>query len=350
VISAVLYSKKPIIRVILLNIGAILIIFSLYEAYLYTIKPNNYPIIEYVDANGHQKDYYEGHDIFGHRPIKYNAVTARSLFNEKVIFEVTYTINSQGLRINPPSNNVKKDGCILFFGGSFTFGEGVNDNQAMPYLVEIKSEGKYTTYNFGVQAYGPHHMLAALEQGFVESIINCEPKYAIFQTMTDHVIRAAGMASWEKFGPRYILDQNGQAVFAGQFNYPDTLSYKLKLQLEKSLIISRIISRYRTIDNEHIDLFAGILDKAKRIIDKRYHDCQFHVIFWDNTWDNENGERDKVLRKLSSHGFKVHLISDILPDYNENVPKYRIEHDGHPNALAHDQIADYVVKNILNEQ
>ena len=51
------------------------------------------------------------------------------------------------------------------------FGAGLNDTEAMPYQVGLKTNGDYRIYNFGVNAYGPHHMLSALEHGYVENIL-----------------------------------------------------------------------------------------------------------------------------------------------------------------------------------
>ena len=58
------------------------------------------------------------------------------------------------------------------------FGAGLNDTEAMPYQVGLKTNGEYRIYNFGVNAYGPHHMLSALEHGFVENIIKGKPTYS----------------------------------------------------------------------------------------------------------------------------------------------------------------------------
>jgi hypothetical protein len=56
------------------------------------------------------------------------------------------------------------------FGCSFTFREGVEDREAMPYLVGELS--KYIVYNFGFHGYGAHQMLSALEYGIVDRIVD----------------------------------------------------------------------------------------------------------------------------------------------------------------------------------
>jgi hypothetical protein len=345
-IFGVISSSKSLVKAIFLNIGVVIIVLGCYEAYLYKATENNNISIEYISKEGHSKSFNETHELFGYAPVKNSKVTARSFSTDKVIFEVTYTINSQGLRIGPHTNNYENDRCVLFFGDSITFGHGVNDNEAMPYLVRVKSAGRYTTYNLGFLGYGPHQTLAALEHGIIANLINCEPNYAILQTITDHVERSSGKAHWDTHGPRYILDENGQVVFTGHFNDYKGINSKLTSLLQRSAIISKIPSKY---SEEEINLFIAIIAKSRELFERNYQDAEFHVIFWDNEWHNVRGELDRVLQGLQAREIRVHLISNILPDYNVNSAKYLIDSDWHPNALAHRLIADYVVKNILKK-
>ena len=45
---------------------------------------------------------------------------------------------------------------MIIFGDSFTFGEGLNCVQMMPYRVGEIGGGRFEVYNFGFQGYGPH--------------------------------------------------------------------------------------------------------------------------------------------------------------------------------------------------
>ncbi len=96
---------------------------------------------------------------------------------------------------SPPPSNKENGKCVLFFGGSFTFGEGLNDNETMPYSVGIKMKGKYQVYNFGFHGYGPHQMLSAIEHNMVNDIISCKQKYVIYQALVTHADRSGGFLS-----------------------------------------------------------------------------------------------------------------------------------------------------------
>jgi hypothetical protein len=77
----------------------------------------------------------------------------------------------------------------------------------------------------------------------------------------------------------------------------------------------------------------------------------FHVIFWDTEDHCPRDICQSILEGLRDKRIRVHLISNILPEYNKNKTKYTIGlGDKHPNALAHGLIAQYVVENILRKQ
>lgn len=54
---------------------------------------------------------------------------------------------------------------VMFFGGSFTYCDGVEDYETLPYLFQEISQGQYQAYKFGFSDYGAYHTLLILESG-----------------------------------------------------------------------------------------------------------------------------------------------------------------------------------------
>ena len=55
-----------------------------------------------------------------------------------------------------------------------------------------------------------------------------------------------------------------------------------------------------------------------------------------------------MYEELAKKGVRVHHIKEVLPDYDEQSQRYIIsEHDPHPNALANEAVAKYVVDKII---
>lgn len=267
------------------------------------------------------------------------------------MFDVVYTIDANGFRVSAPDSGSDASYCILFFGGSYTFGAGVNDDEAMPYVLGAKSGGRFRTYNLGYSGYGPHQMLAALEHGIVEDILTCQPKYAVYQAITDHALRVANKVPWDRYGPRYIVGTHSRAVYGGSFNDHRIVLSRKKVwaQLEKSFIVRRLLQLLRSmkITAEDINLLVAIVDRSRELFENRFPGTEFHVIFWDKQGDRH---AEDIVVKLKEKQIMVHPVSDILPDYHSDPSKYVLsEHDSHPNPSAHAAVADYISSEIVEK-
>jgi hypothetical protein len=311
-----------------------------------------------VDGIHHEdwsrKGYFSSDEILGYVPIKGKIVNSIAYKGTEILYNVTYTIGDNGLRISPPSKLTDNNQCIIFFGCSFTFGEGVEDREAMPYVVGQLSH--YKVYNFGFHGYGPHQMLSAIEHGVVARIVDCNPIVAIYQAIMDHIERAAGLSPWDIHGPKYIILSEGILKYDGHFNdhssiiwgnNPFPIISQVGEQIEKSFTYKKYFhNRHRSINDRDVKLFLEIVDASRKKITDTYPGSAFHVILWD---ENHNYKYYSMVHEgLRKKGINHHLISNILPNFSVRRSDYEInQYDKHPNALAHTLIAQYIVQTIL---
>ena len=88
--------------------------------------------------------------------------------------------------------------------------------------------------------------------------------------------------------------------------------------------------------------------EAKQLIETTYPQAQFHVIFWD--YDDDREVVEAVQRELARQGVAVSAVSTILPNFPTDRARYEISpYDRHPNAMAHEMIADFVAQSLLQE-
>ncbi len=296
-----------------------------------------------------QAGYNRSDDMLGYAPVKGKTVTSIKYKGKEKLYGVTYTIGDNGQRISPSSDIIGCNQSVVFFGDSFTFGEGVEDNEAMPYVVSKLSN--YKVYNFGFHGYGPHQMLSALEHGLVDRIVDCKPSVAIYQALAIHAARSAGLSPWDSHGPKYTLLPNGILKYDGRFDEANsTIAARLEGQIQKSFIIKKYynIWRYKVDNDANVSLFLEIVDTSRKIFTNKYPGSSFHVIFWDNHDELVKNEYcNVIINGLRKKGIDLDLISNILPDYSAKPSTYEIPQDGHPNALAHRRIAQYVMDKIL---
>jgi hypothetical protein len=333
-------------KAFLVNFGVALATLAVYELYLYVGER---------ETERNQPRYSQKHTVphavLGVVPAKDTVTRATRYHGERLDYDVTYTIDARGLRIAPSTLSDEGGSCVLFFGCSFTFGEGLNDDEALPYQVGVKTAGKYTVLNFGFSGYGAHQMLAMLEQGYLEQIVRCTPRYAIYTSVPDHVRRSAGVSRYP-FGPRYVLSPDGQLKMHGLINPsrtgPVVEGSRLLYQLAKSQIY-RAISARGTIDDQDTRLYLQIVMASAKLLRERYPQASFHVLLWDDPY----GETDlylKVKRGLIDGALPVHLVSDILPNYRSDRMRYRLSPDDrHPSALANERLAEWLQGNVLRE-
>jgi hypothetical protein len=329
-------SKNRIAKFFFLNAGVALITLGFFEGYLFLEAQNTEPSPRRKDFSVR---FFNDNDLLGYAYPGDTTVTVTDWHGDELLYEAVYTTADHGFRITPPYRGDTGE-CVLFFGGSYTFGLGVNDDEAMPYQVGMGLNGKYQIYNFGVGGYGPHQMLSMLEHGIVEDIIDCTPKYAVYQFSADHVERSAGLVSWDLHGPEYVLSKDGNVRFTGNFD-----DDKTKVQRNKSLIYRNIWGSNRKTNDKDVDLFIAIVVRSRELIETLYPGCEFHVINWDTKFS-------MITRGLVAQGIRVHYIRDIIPDLDENREKYQISppNQSHPNPRAHELIAGYVVSEIVGEK
>lgn len=346
--------KKQSIKIALFTALSIPIALLLCEAYFY-FTPGNKNIISsgtYVSEG-----FSESNDILGYAPKHDIQRTLKHVFDDEVIYDVVYTIDNNGLR-NTPSSNITSNRYLLFFGGSFTFGEGLNDNETLPFFVG--EEVKYKIYNFGFPGYGPHQTLSAIENGLVDNVVKRHHQnVAIYSCLPSHIARVAGYSPWDSHGPKYIID-NGNLYRKGHFDSNSSNSInrcflfrKTTAQIKKSFIYKKIIfSRKYKTNKEQEDLFFSIIDRARVLLKEQYHVSRFIILFWDSTnlsSDIGNKNSEALIKRFSEGSYEYYLVGDILDNYSNDRGYYSVSpHDNHPNSDANRQLAKFLVRKLNN--
>ena len=335
-----LISRSTIARATLVNIATVLVVLGVFEGYLWLRELWNDPTRM---EGSYTTEYFVPDEVLGYGPHKGVVVTSEKYHGAQPIYRVRYTISPDGLRVSPPSQE-GEGGCVLFFGGSVTFGEGVPDDQAMPYQVGVLTAGHYPIYNFAFHGYGPHQMLAALQAGRVDQIIHCRPSHVIYQGILSHVERVAGLTIWDQHGPRYVIAPGGGVTLAGHFDDEQTAN-PWKGWLNRWLTYDTLFGRRRPAGPHEIALYAEILAEARAFVEGHYPGAQFDVLLWDN---RRLPTQDQIIKALQAKGLRLHPISEILPDYYTDEGRYQLSSfDHHPTAEAHGLIARYVAEHIL---
>jgi hypothetical protein len=304
-------------------------------------------------------------DLRGYALTKNTKIRSFATLGHEKVYDVIYTSNHYGLRISPhdinqPATLPKDHKNLAFFGCSCTFGVGVDDNESWPYLVEEQSGGRYRAYNFALGGYGPHQMLRMLQTGFIDTVnMDKKPVGAIYFALTDHVARSAckyNYFTWDVNGPRYELNSSNELEYAGKFN--DSLNSKITFWIFRKLAKSNLISNSYwcknllgwNINHRDKERCLKIILQSKKIVAEKYGG-RFYVILWGyNIWSDTSETYKYMLSTLIKYHIPVIESKDIFADDSlKNRDIYLIKHDEHPNKLANEKIAKYLINYIDND-
>jgi len=258
-----------------------------------------------------------------------------------LIADAIYSTDKYGRRITPVDNPDQRSNIVLFFGGSFTFGYGVNDDETLPYYLARLSPA-HMPYNYGVNGYGPQQMLAKLEGDDFPGELTASQGIAIYSFIAPHVDRATGVMyvhnSNGHIMPFYTVDFNDQLVRRGTF-----VSGRPVTSLLYGLLgISQTAKFYnvkipREIGNDHIRLTVRIIEEARDVFRRKFENGDFYVIIYP-----AHGGSQQMQAYLEEAGIKY-------LDYSDLIDKDRAGFwlpDGHPTAQTHRVVAERLVEDI----
>jgi hypothetical protein len=289
----------------------------------------------------YENGFFVQDPVLGFAPNEARHVAARLMNNDEVIYDVMYSKDEAGRRITPDRGD-KADTAVLVFGCSFSYGKGLDDHENFAWqLAEMLGE-KYQVINLALPGYGSHQMLALIESGRLDALVGrYKHNYAVFMTIPDHVLRSAGLVSWDRAGPRYILD-NSVLKHVGAFD--KTQKYNKLYLPEKIFGYSRTYNAlkrsYLARTGYALDTHIAIIVKSMQEMKDRYRTQAFIALLWPGF--------SYIEQTLQVNGASVIQLENVMPDYASSPDKYFIKYDAHPNAFANKLIAETLFEFIRN--
>jgi hypothetical protein len=351
--TAILGVHRPWPQAILFNLGIVACLLAAAEAHYF--RAEKYAARTVSDG------FYAHDDVLGWAPtkgIQAHVIKANpgTLLHHPVglMYDVRYTLDSNGLRVAPSYRKNDLAGTIVFLGCSYAFGSGLKDNETLPYQFGVQSGERYRTFNFSFEGYSPAQMLAEIEHGIVRRVVDGSAQHAYYIAIPHHVWRVAGRVPWIQHEPRYVLGADGTVHQEGFFEDRKPLAERLGLgrrvtgQLDKSAVWRLLSMGESRVTEDDVRLYFAMVRRSQELLAIQYPGIQFRIILWPN----QNVPQERAIYEKMRDGFRrmeipVDLVEDILPGYNTNREKFQISPtDDHPNALANRLIAQYLLNQI----
>ncbi len=250
---------------------------------------------------------------------------------DTVLLEATYAFDSLGRRITlAPA--IHKSKSVLFFGCSFTYGDGVNNEETLPSQFALL-DTSVNVYNYAIDGWGPQQTFLQVEKRKLSIETQSDTAIGVYVWIDDHLKRASLYKShyqgWTQFFPCFVLE-NKSLVYKGSFEktYPfKGLCFEL---LNNSIFFKNIdIPAHETAQD--YTLAVALLQASKTAFLKNFKHGKFIVFLYP-------GSSETLVPYLKSNG-----ISYVIGDKNTLKPYDFIPKHEHPNKLANQKIARYLL-------
>ena len=297
------------------------------------------------------KDYFISDGILGYKGRPNTKVDSKKIINGRLVYDVVYSMDASSLRITPNSNENSKK-CLLFFGDSFTIGEGVNDNETLPFYLNEALGAKFRVYNFGFHGYGPHQALALLKSDAIKDKLSpCIKIHSFIEILPDHIKRANSFSPWEDtLAPRFKL-KNGNLIWINEKkNIFDKLERRIFLLLKKSYLFESIF-KYK-YSSRYNALFFALLEEIDKSLQDSFN-SKINLIFFDSnnlSSDLEITQSRDIDEFLKKSKIKYFRLSDLSPSYKNNRLSLGLDIcDLHPNSRFNKEIALALISKLRSE-
>jgi hypothetical protein len=301
--------------------------FSCYVLYQHTIRHR--PKRENVGT--YTQGYFQQDNLLGYKPKASTEISSIVLKDKKTIYDVIYTIDMYHRRYSPVTHQEKRKQFALFFGCSYTFGEGVENNETFPYYFSEFSL-EYMPYNYSFHGYGPQEMLAKLQDDSIKTELKESQGIAIYLYLPNaHEQRAIGSMkvfnAWGKNMPFYTINSHHNLIRNGSFlSGRPVISYVYHL-LGQSYFIKYFDIQFPTqITDTHYRLTAKIIEEARNEFNKKFVNGHFYVVIYPN----------KTSNNIIPYFQKARIpYFDYSHLFDSSLEQYHIMGDGHPSPEAY---------------
>jgi hypothetical protein len=270
----------------------------------------------------------------------------RKWTDEKIIYEKHISIDGNHMRTSHPTSLQYRDFHWALFGGSFTFGEGVADDETLPWILNTL-QNTHKAYNLGFMGNGPNDNLVSLQKFQSLSKIPQKLGFATYQFIDSHIARALGaMSVTGVWGPHLAaLKKTPSGLeYAGSFQnvYPiRTFIYSV---LAKSHFLRFFSMDLPIFQKCHYDEFSTIVAALRSEYRQQTNSSnRFIVVLYPR---RINGISKTMLKKsLDAHGIEFIDYSDTPIDTLIENEAW-IPGDGHPTGEANRFFAELLTKDL----
>jgi hypothetical protein len=254
-----------------------------------------------------------------------------------MVFDMTVTTDPFGRRSVAMVPEATRERFVAFWGDSFVFGVGVNDDDTLPHWVG-RYACRHMPYNFGVGGFGTNSMVAQLRKPEWQDTIRETRGVGVYVFLDLHVGRNIGDAvtlTWGRMMPHYRLSEDGEVIYLGSFERADPLRVAF-WKLVNARALGRLLIETAgpwLLREQDFAFTLALVKESARLFWSKFPDSDFVVLLYPH-YRRQWGVRLK--EALAGTPIKVLDHSRLLSLLD---PGMHVPVDGHPSGIAHRLVA-----------
>ncbi len=302
--------------------------------------------------------YYKADSLIGFRfdPGRIEAV--EYFENGDTIYNTYYTMlpdtNRYGTNF-PMRKGYKSDTSsreAVFLGCSFTLGEGLPDEETLPY--QYGQLTGVSTVNRGFNGMGIHQVYQLFKSEYANQ--DNHDRLFVYSFFSEHFFRALGIYSWNVGGPYFEMSgdtlQNKGPFYKVKPNYSHKLahygSFLGAITFIKDNLDRITVNRSKKhLTEKDLSIYYVMIRQMAEMIQRS--GGRFILLDWDDGLTKTGSKvldldiaNNKVAQVISHTGAKLLPVSSVI---DRSRKDFFIPHDLHPSALANKVLAEYLAKN-----
>lgn len=267
---------------------------------------------------------------------------------KETIYDVQVNTDAFGRRITPRPKENPPIQTLLMMGDSYTFGEGVNNEESAPYIL-ANLRPRSEVLNLGVAGGSPNQVLRELEMSpsiRLDTVKN--HRVVVVYTFMDHHLERLFCRSfcmkpeneWMHLGPYYELE-DGEIKYMGYFDLDRPLINWIYQIANKSALFQHFgIVLPPRFGTDHFEFFGKLMLAIKTSAQKRFPGSEFYLAFYPGASSIYSAPLSKVARDQSISVLDYSRLNHHMILDGQTI----IYGDGHPTPRSH-----YLFAWLLNE-
>ena len=317
-------------RVAQVNVVVLLVLMGIVELIAGRARARGPGVSLQVTVNDGEK-LNRRNPVTGYAPRPSTEAVVTKKLHDAEIYSATYRFDRYGRRVVPHDVSAPQS-FLLFFGGSRTFGDGVDDDESVPYHVARRMP-RARPYCYAYNGWGPSQFLAILRSRDLSKEIPERRGTVCYVMIEDHIRRATGsltVSTCYNGGslPYFVTNADGFVERRGTFVDGRPCTQFWYSLLGRSHTYRWLVGELSVTDAERAQT-ADILGAIRDELESRFEVQRFAVFYYP---DNPGLRAMSPL--LDARGIE-HL--DLSGLFALDDPRY-IHHevDNHLNARGND--------------